>query len=275
MPEIIDRSEGRALFGANPEGYEDARPPYPERLYQFLIEHRALSRDAATDVATLEIGAGSGLATRRLIEFGANPITVVEPDTRFAPLLTKLQQTTGADLRLLSSAFEDVRLPSRSFDLVVAASSYHWLDPEVALVKIADTLKPGGFVALMWNVFGDADREDPFHVATLSLLADQAISPSGAPDAVPFALDRAAREAEFARCGAFEPIVYFETRWTLVLDTARVGRLYEGFSHIQRLPQSQRESLLQRLMEIAQTQFGGAVERNVVSPIYLARRKRQ
>ncbi len=188
--------------------------------------------------------------------------------------LTKLRQTTGADLRLLVSAFEGTPLPSRSFDLVVAATSYHWLDPDVALTKVADALKPGGFVALMWNVFGDADREDRFHDATLSLFADQAISPSGAPDAVPFALDRAAREAEFARCGAFEPIVYFETRWTLVLDTARVGRLYEGFSHIQRLPQTQREVLLQRLMEIAQTQFGGRVERNMVSPIYLARRKR-
>lgn len=270
MPEIMDRSEGRTLFGLNPEGYEDARPPYPESLYQFLIEHGALSRDAAT----LEIGAGSGIATRRLIELGANPITVVEPDARFAPLLTKLRQTTGADLRLLPSSFEDAPIPLQSFDLAIAATSYHWLDPDVALAKIAGTLKPGGFVALMWNVFGDADREDPFHDATFSLLADQAISPSGSPDATPFALDHAARYAEFARCGAFEPIVYFETRWTLVLDTARVGRLYEGFSHIQRLPQSQREPLLQRLMEIAQTRFGGRVERNMVSPIYLARRKR-
>ncbi len=266
----MDRSEGRHLFGLNPEGYEDARPAYPETLYRFLIEQRALTRGTAT----LEIGAGSGLATRRLIELGANPITVIEPDARFAPMLTKLRETTRADLRLQSCAFEDAPLDAQGFDLVVAATSYHWLEPGVALAKIADVLKPGGFVALWWNVFADLDREDPFHDATFALLADQAISPSGAPDAIPFPLDRAARESEFARCGAFEPLAYFETRWTLVLDTARVGRLYEGFSHIQRLPQAERESLLQRLMEIAQTKFGGRVERNMTSPIYLARRNR-
>jgi hypothetical protein len=135
-------------------------------------------------------------------------------------------------------------------------------------------LKPGGYAALWWNVFGDAARADPFHDATLSLFGDQAISPSGAPDAVPFALDRVAREAEFERSGKFDSVAYAETRWTLVLDTARVGRLYEGFSHIQRMPQADREALLQRLMEVAQTQFGGRVERNMTSPVYLARRKR-
>ncbi len=269
MPDIIDRSEGRRLFGLDPDAYCDARPDYPDATYRTLVEHGAIRSGAAT----LEIGAGPGVATRRLIELGANPLTVVEPDARFTPSLEALG-AAPLSLNVVTAAFEDAQLPSATFDLVVAATSYHWLDPDVALTKVADTLKTGGFVALMWNVFGDADRKDSFHDATLSLFADQAISPSGAPDAVPFALDRAARVAEFARCGAFEPIVYFETRWTLVLDTARVGRLYEGFSHIQRLPQTQRELLLQRLMEIAQTQFGGRVERNMVSPIYLARRKR-
>jgi SAM-dependent methyltransferase len=270
MPDVMDRSEGRRLFGLNPEGYEDARPPYPEAIYRFLIERGALTRDAAT----LEIGAGNGLATRRLIEHGASPITVIEPDERFAPLLTKLRDTTHADLQLLPCAFEDASLAPGSFDLVVAATSYHWLDPQIALARIADALKPGGYAALWWNVFADIDLPDPFHDATLPLFTDQAISPSGAPDAIPFALDRVAREVEFERNGNFEPVAYTETRWTLVLDTARVGRLYEGFSHVQRMPQADRESLLQQLMEVARTQFGGRVERNMTSPVYLARRKR-
>ncbi len=269
MPEFIDRSEGRSLFGLNPEGYEDARPAYPEAIYRFLVEHQAL----VPCTATLEIGAGPGVATRRLIELGANPISVVEPDRRFAPMLTALREATGADLRLISDAFEAVSLPARSFDLVAAATSYHWLDPQTALDKIADALAPGGYVALWWNVFQDLERDDAFHEATLPLFTNQAISPSGMPDAIPFALDRAARGAEFARNGAFEPVAYAQTCWTLVLDTPRVGRLYEGFSHIQRMPESERARLLHQLMEIVQTQFGGRVERNMTSPIYLARRK--
>jgi SAM-dependent methyltransferase len=269
MPELIDRSEGRHLFGSNPEAYGDVRPEYPEPIYRCLVDHGAL----VPDTATLEIGAGSGLATRRLIELGAKPITVIEPDARFAPSLRALGEMTGTDLRLVQSAFEDAEVPPHSFDLVAAATSFHWLDPRVALDKIADALRPGGFAALWWNVFQDLDREDPFHDATRSLLANLGISPSGAPGTQPFALDRRAREAEFARTDRFEAVTYAETRWTLVLDVTQVGRLYEGFSHIQRLPDVERARLLRALMEIARTEFGGRVERNMTSPIYLARRR--
>jgi len=269
MPEPIDRSEGRRLFGLNPDRYCKARPEYPEAIYQCLVDHRAL----VPNTRTLEIGAGSGLATRRLIELGAKPITVVEPDARFTPSLRRLQETTGAEMRLIHSAFEDTELPLHAFELVAAATSFHWLDPQVALDKIADALEAGGFAALWWNVFQDPDRADPFHDATRSLLADLAVSQSEAPGALPFALDRRAREAEFARTEKFEAVVYAETRWTLILDVTQMGLLYEGFSHIQRLPEADRASLLRALMEIARTEFGGRVERNMTSPIYLARRR--
>ncbi len=267
MPEIIDRREGRRLFGLNPEGYGDARPPYPAAIYQFLLEHRAIT----PGTATLEIGAGNGFATRRLIELGANPITVIEPDERFAPSLRALAADTTSEMRLLQYAFEDAPLVLHSFDLVAAATSFHWLDQLTAIDRIADVLKPGGYVALWWNVFGDPDREDAFHDATTALLSNLAVSPSGAPDTLPFALDRAARAADFARSGRFDDVEYAETRWTYVLDAAQVRKLYEGFSHIQRLPQTQRDVLLDQLMDIAQTRFGGRVERNMKSPIYLAR----
>jgi hypothetical protein len=143
----------------------------------------------------------------------------------------------------------------------------------VAPDKIAALLRPGGFVALWWNIFGDLDRPDPFHDATFALFGGGAITPSGAPDEVPFGLDRAARAAELARSGAFGEMFYAETRWTLTLDTARVGKLYEGFSHIQRMPTAARTRLLEQLMEIAATQFNGRVERNMTSPIYLWQRR--
>jgi SAM-dependent methyltransferase len=269
MPDLISRAEGRHLFGLDPEGYDDVRPQYPDLIYQFMIERSALG----PNLATLEIGAGSGLATRRLIDYGADPITVVEPDVRFAPQLQSLAAITKARLHLVQSAFEDAALPPRCFDLVAAATSFHWLDPTVALDKIAHVLKPGGYAALWWNLFGDLDRADPFHDATTALLADLAVSPSGAPNAIPFALDRAAREAQFVACGKFAAVEYAQTHWTLTLNTPQVGRLYGGFSHIQRLPATQRTELLEQLMALAQNQFGGTIERNMTSVIYLARRK--
>lgn len=269
MPDLIDRREGRHLFGLNPQGYGDARPPYPDAIYRLLVDRGAI----APGTATLEIGAGNGLATRRLVELGANPITVIEPDARFVPLLRDLVAHTEADMRLRQCAFEDAPLALHSFDLVAAATSFHWLDQMTALERVANVLCAGGYVALWWNVFADPNREDPFHDATMSILSDLAVSPSGAPDTIPFALDRSAREADFARTGRFGSVEYAQTRWTYVLDAAQVRALYESFSHIQRLPPAQRESVLDQLTDVAQTQFGGRVERNMTSPIYLARRR--
>ena len=269
MPDAIDRSEGRRLFGLDPGAYCDARPDYPEPIYRALVERGAIE----PGTATLEIGPGPGVATRRLIELGANPLTVVEPDARFMPSLEPLAAAAAVPMRIVVAAFEDAPLTNASFDLVAAATSYHWLDPNVAIDKVAALLKPGGWAALWWNIFGDLEKPDPFHDATRELLGDGAISPSGAPDAIPFGLDRSAREAEFARSDAFGEVFYAETRWTLTLDTARVGKLYEGFSHIQRMPTVARERLLAQLMEIADAEFGGRVERNMTSPIYLARRR--
>ena len=263
MPDRIDHSEGRRLFGLNPEGYEVARPRYPDALYTFMEGEGAIRDDART----LEIGAGTGVATRRLLALGARPVTVLEPDERFGPALRAL------DVEIVHTAFEDFVAADRYFDLVAAATSFHWVNPTVGASKLATLLRQGGWAALWWNVLGDSDRADPFHDATHHLLKDLAVSPSGAPDTVPFALDRPAREADFARTGAFEAVRYFETRWTHVLDTRGVGKLYEGFSHIQRLDQGARDRLLERLMEFADREFDGRVERNVTSAIYLFRRK--
>jgi SAM-dependent methyltransferase len=263
MPDRIDQREGRRLFGLNPEGYDAARPRYPDALYAFMQGEGAIG----VGTRTLEIGAGTGIATRRLLALGAHPITVVEPDARFAPSLRAL----GA-IDIVHMAFEDFRAPDASFDLVAAATAFHWVEPAVGAPKLAALLRPGGWAALWWNVLQDLDRGDAFHEATHHVLRDLAVSPTGAPNTLPFALDRPAREADFGRTGAFAPARYFETRWTHVLDTTGVRALYEGFSHIQRLDEGARERVLDSLTEIADHEFAGRVERNVTSVIYLFRR---
>src|SRR5262245_24923776 len=114
MPGCIDEQEGRALFGADPYNYNKIRPPYPEQLYEFLLTTGALR----SNTSTLEIGAGNGLATRRLLDFGVNPLTVIEPDPRFSPLLTSIAKLYKADIRYIAASFEDAELPRSYYDLV-------------------------------------------------------------------------------------------------------------------------------------------------------------
>lgn len=269
MPEAINEHEGRALFGSDVNNYDAIRPPYPEELYHFLQTTGAVRHT----VATLEIGAGNGLATRRLLELGADPLTVLEPDGQFLPLLTSLAATHAGHYQVIQRSFEDAVLPSRYYDLVTAATSFHWIRSSVRVVKAAEVLKPDGYLAVWWNVFGDPEREDLFHEATRSVLETLARSPSDPQNAVPFALDTAARRREIADTGAFAEPYHAAYRWVLWLSTQQVGALYATFSSISRLPADQRRALLVQLMDIAERDFGGRVARNMVTPIYVARRK--
>lgn len=269
MPEFIDKQEGRDLFGTDPQNYNEIRPPYPKEIYEFLLITGALR----ANTSTLEIGAGNGLATRRLLDFGANPLTVIEPDKRFLPLLGSITKLYKAEIHCISASFEEAMLPGHHYDLVAAATSFHWIDPSIGLAKVAEVLKPGGYVALWWHVFGDLGQDDPFHEATRTILQPLSNSPSGEPDTVPFALDTPARMRDFSNTGQFEQPKHRVYRWTFVLNTAQVGSLYATFSPISRLPEEQRKTILHQLMEIADKQFGGIVERKMVSPIYVARRK--
>ncbi len=264
MPEQINLNEGRRLFGLNPQGYEDTRPDYPIWMFDHLRERGVLIEGTPT----LEIGAGTGKATRYLIAYGADPLTLVEPDVRFAALLGKAANASSAHCQVIHESFEDVALSDNQFDLVVAATAFHWIEPISGLRKIKRLLRRDGSVALFWNVLGDVDKEDLFHDATHSLLTPLAVGPSENPKTVPFALDRAAREAE-ANAAGFNNTEYRESRWSLVLTTNQVAKLYESFSHVQQLDDDARAKLLGELMTIADTQFNGKVVRNITSCLYV------
>lgn len=264
MPEHINLNEGRQLFGLNPQGYEDARPDYPLWLFEYLQQRGALIKGTPT----LEIGAGTGKATRHLLNYGANPLTIIEPDVRFAPLLGTLADASPATCHIIHESFEDVLLSDHQFDLIAAATAFHWIEPITGLQKMKRLLRRDGCVALFWNVLGDVDKEDLFHDATHSLLAQLAVGPSEKSNTVPFALDRVVRKAE-AKAAGFATTEYRESRWSLVLTTDQVGKLYESFSHIQRLDADTRATLLDKLMTIAETQFNGKVIRNITTCLYV------
>ncbi len=268
MHGCIDTREGRELFGCDPQNYDAIRPQYPEEIFNLLVNSGALR----IGTSTLEIGAGSGIATRRLLEHGADPLTVVEPDARFAPLLRETGNRFGAEFQLRIEPFEESDLPRCHYDLVVAATSFHWLDPAIGMTKAAEVLKPDGYAAFWWHLFGDPERHDAFHEATRTILEPLSDSPSGVVGGVPYALDVGSRLLDFAATGMFDEPQFQVSRWTLTLTTDQVRSLYATFSTINRVEPARRTRILDQLMEVADREFGGVVERNMVSPIYLARR---
>ena len=254
------RDEGRHVFGTAAALYAAARPGYPDRVYEILRDRCRL--DPSTRV--LEIGAGTGQATKRLAELAGSVLAVEPSDALAAHLRARL---TTANVEFIEAPFEDVDLPPSSFDLVVAATAFHWLDPAVALPKVASVLRPGAWLALWWNVFGDPSLPDPFHDATEPLLRDLEIGPGGHSHA----LEVTARGRELSDHG-FQDVEHEAIPWTLHLDATQTRQLYATFSNIARLPDARRAAILDDIERIADVEFGGRVDRQMVTPIYTAHR---
>jgi SAM-dependent methyltransferase len=145
-------------FDTAAELYEQARPAYPAELFDDLA---ALLGPPATAPGVLEIGAGTG-ATRGLLARGWS-VVALEPGPELARVARRVLTGLG-DVEIVVAPFERWQAGAdASFDVVFAATSWHWLDPSVAYRKAATLLRPGGSLAIAStaHVLPDADG-DPF-----------------------------------------------------------------------------------------------------------------
>jgi SAM-dependent methyltransferase len=258
----------RRLFGGDPGGYDRARPDYPARVYEILAARCGLRSGAAT----LEIGPGSGLATRRLLALGADPLVAVEPDERLAAYLAQQLRAAGHAVDLRVAAFEEAALEAASFDLVVSATVFHWLNQPVALAQAGRILRRGGWLANWWNVFGDPIGVDAFHEATKHVMEPLG-RPAANPDGrLPFPLDAEARLADLRAAGVFAEIDHEIMPWPARFDPRQIRALYSTFPNVSGLPEPRRSAVLDAVAAVAERDFGGRVERTFYTAIYIARR---
>lgn len=232
-------------------------------MYEVLVERCGLGPGKRV----LDVGAGSGQATMRLLGAGAS-VLAVEPS---ATLAEELKANAPPEkLDVIVGVFEEAELAESSFDLVTAATAFHWLDPDRSLEKIHRALRLGGWLALWWNVFGDPAVPDAFHEATLPFLSGLSESPS-AGQGTPFPLEVQARRRELIEHG-FVDVTHDIMRWQLVLTADQTRRLYATYSNIARLEGEHRNEVLEGIERTARERFGNRVVRRMVTPLYTARR---
>lgn len=259
--------DGTHVFGIDPAGYDQARPDYPARVYDLLQERCELG----PRTRAFEIGPGTGIATRQLLARGVGSLVAIEPNPRLAAFLAAHAQGEAGRFQIQVASFAEADLPASTFDLGVAATTYHWLDPAPTLAKVARLLRPGGHWAMWWNVFGDP-AGDAFHDATQDLLRAVTPAPSLASARHPaFPLEAEARLAELSMAG-FVDATFDLTRWSHGFDAGQTMALYATFPHIRQLPDADRERVLFELGRIVDHKFNGLVERPLLTPLYIARR---
>jgi SAM-dependent methyltransferase len=267
----IPRTVRSSVFGRNPEAYHRARLGYPKRVYEILTTRCGLAPGAAV----FEVGPGTGLASRELLRFGANPLLLVEPDRRLARYLAGALHPALDRVRFVSERFERARLDAGAFDLGVAASSFHWTPERRALRKVARALRSGGWWAMWNNHHGDPYRPSAFHRALQPLyeeLSGQRHRTIGMSPKKTRRMHHRERLAAFRSVGSFDRISREDVRWNVVLTTARTQALWGTFSDVLVLPARTRRWFLAELGRVSDEQFGGKVRIPMLTPIYTARR---
>jgi SAM-dependent methyltransferase len=252
---------GRALsFGAVAEAYERFRPGYPVAMVDLVMTY------AGQPIRTaLEIGAGTGKATRLFAERGVT-VTATEPD---AAMLAELVKHVPATVTTVRATFEDLR-PGQRYGLVYAAAALHWTNPEGRWPRVAAMLEPGGVFAS----FGGPGRlvdpavEEAVRLARAPFLASDEI-PS--PDGTPAGDDMQWPGTELRRSEWFTDVQQFVIERRLTM-TARdyVGHLSTISAYLE-LPAAAQEQVYSQIM----LALPDTVELDADITAHLARRRRE
>ncbi|MEU9066217.1 class I SAM-dependent methyltransferase [Streptomyces sp. NPDC048109] len=142
-------------FGTDPQRYDRARPRYPDDLVARIVA--GSPGPGVPDV--LDVGCGTGIAARQFTAAGCT-VLGVEPDARMA----EFARARGLPVEV--ATFEAWEPAGRTFDAVIAAQSWHWVDPVAGTEKAARVLRPHGRLAVFGHVFEPpAEVAEPFAAA--------------------------------------------------------------------------------------------------------------
>ncbi|MFJ4856151.1 class I SAM-dependent methyltransferase [Streptomyces sp. NPDC088730] len=164
-------------FGVDAQRYDTARPGYPDALVARIVA-------GSPGREVLDIGCGTGIAARQFEAAGC-AVLGVEPDARMADV------ARARGLPVEVAAFEAWEPAGRRFDTVIAAQSWHWVDPVAGAAKAARVLRPGGRLAIFGHAYEPpAEVAEPFAAACRRVVPDSPFN--GMPARRPLDLYRAA-----------------------------------------------------------------------------------
>jgi SAM-dependent methyltransferase len=266
LPSKEAREPLRQTFNSVAELYDAARPDYPEKLFDDLVALTGLEPGARL----LEVGCATGKATRPLLARGFS-VVCVELGAELAEQAR--QNLAGLPVEIHVEPFETWQGEAGAFDLVYAATAWHWVDPAIRYRKAHELLRPGGHLAFWSALHAFPDGFDPF-LTEIQEVYDAigesyaGVWPPAPPDETPDSSD------EIEDSGLFDNVRIRRYVWEEQPYTAdEYIALLETFSgHISMEP-ANRERLYREIRAKLDSRPGRRVRRHWYAILHVAHRK--
>lgn len=266
MPE--DRERLRATFDAAAARYQQARPDYPAELFGELVRLAGLSPGDRL----LEVGCATGKATLPLARAGLRIVCLeIGPN-----LVIEARRELSAypAVEVVRQAFEDWHPTAggSGYDLVFAATSWHWIDPSVRYRRAWQALRPGGHLAF-WSATHVVPADgDPFFSEIQDVYDEigedlppgtRFLRPGEVPDSV----------AEIQDSGLFDEVAVRQFDWEVRYDADGYIGLLDTFSGHLAMAPWQRDRLYGEIRRRLALRPDGQLRRHWGAALHVARRR--
>lgn len=242
--------------------YDISRPGYPEELYRDLFAYKEIGPNGCA----LEIGAGTGKATGLILDTGCS-VTALEPGRNLAAI-AEARFAGRKNFRLCSQRMQEFECCDGTFDLIYAATAFHWIPEAYGYPRVYRLLRRGGaFARFAYHAGPDASRPE----LAKEIQAAYERCPGFGGKGKSYGDAEAGTLSEIAKRYGFVDTTYRVYRQTKDFTAEEYMKLLRTYPDHMALEQPNRERLFASIRE-AIVRHGGVITVHYVVDMQMARK---
>lgn len=266
VADAYSSQQRKSWYGAVADAYNRVRPRYSQQLVGRALELAQIPKEAII----LEIGCGPGTATTSFAQLGFKMVCL-EPNQE-AYHLAQLNCAQHPNVEIKNTSFEEWKLQPQQFNTVLAATSFHWVSPEIGYPKVTEALKDDGSLILLWNTALQPEYE------VFQILNE--VYQTYAPSLAKYEHQEMQEESirKFGKTvidsGYFQDLVYEQLACKLTYSIDDYLALLNTYSPYIMLESQQRDCLFQGMREILEKNCPGKISLSYLSAFHIVKKSR-
>lgn len=261
-----DLQQRKNWYSQVADAYNRVRPRYPTQLIDRTVELAKLPADAII----LEVGCGPGTATTAFAQLGFSMVCLEPSQEAFQ--LARQNCAPYPDVEIRNTTFEEWELETERFNAVLAATSFHWVSPEIGYSKAAAALKDNGSLILLWNTALEPNDE------VYQVLNE--VYQTQVPSLAQFHEEQRGSQEEHLRrfgqmvidSGQFKNLVSEQLMCEVTYSIDDYLALLSTYSPYIALDPQNRNSLFEGLKEVLEMNCGRSIQTSYLSAFHIAQK---